>query len=69
MKAGDIEYDIENILVKDGARFCELYDMLDCQYTREKLRKLVDFDVSIGCRRNDIVNTMINYQVDRIIKK
>lgn len=43
--------------------------MIDCLYTREKLRKLVDFDASIGCRRDDIVNKMINYQVDRIIKK
>lgn len=64
----NLEYYMNDILAKDGSGFCELYDCIACSYTREKLYNLIDFDVSIGCKRDHIVNEMVRYQVERVLK-
>lgn len=59
---------INDIRAKDGSTFKDLFKLIDSKYTRNKLRELIGFDASIGCKRDKVVNNMIKYQVMNALK-
>ncbi len=63
-----LDYYISDIRAKDGRTWDDLYRLIDCKYTREKLRLLKGKYFSIGCNRDDIVNRMVSIQIKKALR-
>ena len=59
----DLASHISNLRAKDGRTWGELYDLIDSEYTQEKLEHLIGKILEIGEKRDKVVKRMINNQV------
>ena len=63
-----IESYIDSQFAKDGRTWSKLFGLIDCRYTRAKLRKLVGVKFNLGYKRDRIVNKMIRIQLNRVLR-
>ena len=68
IESDDIEAYINSQFAKDGRTWSTLFGLVDCSYTRAKLRKLVGVKFNLGYKRDRIVNKMIRIQLNRVLR-
>ena len=63
----NLEYYINDIRAKDGSTWEELYRMIDCKYTRERMNLFIRRYkyISVCSKRDSIVNKMLKIQISR----
>lgn len=67
MEDENLEFYISDIRAKDGRTWEELYKLLECDYTKEKLGRLLGVSFGIGEKRDDIINRMVEHQVKKAL--